>query len=179
MATFTVDSAHSSVDFTTRHMVFARVRGTFDSFSVDLDIDDATGLPTSVKTDIDANSIDTKNADRDAHLKSPDFLDTAQFPHITFKSTSISGSADSLSIVGNLTIHGVTKPVTLAAQFGGRGVDPWGNERLAYEASAKINRKDFGLTWNQTLETGGVLVGEEIEIAISLEVIRSVEEVAV
>jgi len=173
MTTLAFDLAHSSVDFSVRHMVFAKVRGGFKKFNADVTIDDKTNVPVSVKAVIDADSIDTMNADRDGHLKSADFLDAAQFPTITFESTSVSGKPGSLSIAGNLTIHGVTRPVTLAAQFAGEGKDPWGNERVVYEASAKINRKDFGLTWNQTLETGGVLVGEDIEITITLELIRA------
>ena len=173
MTTLAFDLAHSSVDFSVRHMVFAKVRGGFQKFNADVTIDDKTNIPTSVKAVIDANSIDTKNPDRDGHLKSPDFLDAAQFPNITFESTSISGTPDALSITGNLAIHGVTRPVTLAAQFAGEGKDPWGNDRIGYEATVKINRKDFGLNWNQALETGGVLVGEEIEITITLELIRA------
>jgi len=173
MTTLAFDLAHSSVDFSVRHMVFAKVRGGFQKFNADVTIDDKTNIPTSVKAVIDANSIDTKNPDRDGHLKSPDFLDAAQFPNITFESTSISGTPDALSIAGNLAIHGVTRPVTLAAQFAGEGKDPWGNDRIGYEATVKINRKDFGLNWNQALETGGVLVGEEIEITITLELIRA------
>ena len=174
MPTFTLDPAHSSVEFTVRHMVFSKVRGNFTSFALDLDVDEATNLPTSLKATIDASSVATHVADRDAHLKSPDFLDVAQFPSITFASSSITGSAAAFTIDGTLTLHGVSKPVTLAATFDGRGKDPWGNDRLAYSASTKINRKDFGLTWNQALETGGLVVGEDLEIALSIEATAAV-----
>jgi len=173
MSTFNLDPTHSSIEFTVRHMVFSKVRGSFTAFTVDLDIDDATNLPTSIKASIDASSVSTNVADRDAHLKSPDFLDAAQFPTLTFASTSVTGTADAMTIAGNLTIHGVTKPVSLSAAFDGRGKDPWGNDRIAYSANTKINRKDFGLTWNQALEAGGVLVGEDIEIALSIQAVRA------
>jgi polyisoprenoid-binding protein YceI len=173
MATFALDPMHSSVEFTARHMVFSRVRGTFTKFTLDLALDEATNLPTSVSTVIDATSIDTNVADRDAHLKSPDFLDVAKFPTIAFLSTRIAGSPDAFTIEGDLTIHGVAKRVTLNATVDGRGKDPWGNDRIAFSASTTINRKDFGLTWNQALETGGVLVGEAIEIAITLQAVNA------
>ncbi|MHB8148464.1 MAG: YceI family protein [Vulcanimicrobiaceae bacterium] len=179
MSAFALDPTHSSVEFTVRHMVFSKVRGVFTGFTIDLDIDDATNLPTSINASIDASSVSTNVADRDAHLKSPDFLDAARYPALTFTSTSITGNAAAIAIAGNLTIHGVTKPVTLAATFDGRGKDPWGNDRIAYSATAKINRKDFGLVWNQALEAGGVLVGEEIEIALSIQAVRAGQPAAV
>ena len=178
MATFALDPAHSSVEFTARHMVFSRVRGTFPKFTLDLAIDETTNLPTSVSTVIDATSIDTNVADRDAHLKSPDFLDVEKYPTISFLSTRIVGSPDAFTIDGDLTIHGVSKRVTLKATVDGRGKDPWGNDRIAFSASTTINRKDFGLTWNQALETGGVLVGEAIEIAITLQAVNAQVAVA-
>lgn len=179
MSTFTLDPAHSQVEFVAKHMVFSKVRGSFGSFRVELDVDDATNLPTSISAEIDANSIDTKVADRDAHLRSPDFLDAEKFAALTFKSTKISGSGEHFTADGNLTIHGVTKPVTLKGTFDGRGKDPWGNDRIAYSAQTTINRKDFGLTWNQTLETGGLLVGENIEIELSIQAVKAQAPAAV
>lgn len=178
MATFALDPAHSSVEFTARHMVFSRVRGTFPKFTLELVVDETTNLPTAVSTVIDATSIDTNVADRDAHLKSPDFLDVEKYPTISFLSTRIAGSPDAFTIDGDLTIHGVSKAVTLKATVDGRGKDPWGNDRIAFSASTTINRKDFGLTWNQALETGGVLVGEAIEIAITLQAVNAQVAVA-
>ena len=160
-------------------MVISKVRGSFGSFRVDLDVNDATNLPTSVNAEIDAASIDTKVADRDAHLRSADFLHAEQFDKITFRSTSISGTAESFKINGDLTIHGVTRPVALSGAFDGRLKDPWGNDRIAYSATTKVNRKDFGLTWNQALETGGVLVGEDVEIHLTLEAVKVQEPAAV
>ncbi len=172
MSTFALDPTHSSVEFSVRHMMFSKVRGVFGTFSLELTVDDATSLPSAVKASIDASSIDTKVADRDAHLRSADFLDVEKFPTITFASTSITGKAAGFTIAGNLTIHGVTKPVALDAQLGGRATDPWGNDRIAYEASTKINRKEFGLGWNQALEAGGVLVGEELEISLTIQAVK-------
>lgn len=179
MATFSLDPAHSSVDFSIRHMVFSKVRGSLRQFSVALDVDDATNLPTSISASIDAGSIDTGVSDRDAHLKSPDFLDAATYPKIEFASTKISGTPQAFTVEGNLTIHGVTKPVTLDASVDGRGKDPWGNDRIAFSATTKINRKDFGLGWNQTLEAGGVLVGEELEISLSIQAVKAQATAAV
>lgn len=179
MTAFALDPTHSSVEFVARHMVFSKVRGAFGKFSLTLDVDDATNLPTSVSAEIDATSIDTKVADRDAHLRSADFLDAEKFPTITFRSTRISGDAKHVAIDGELTIHGTTRPVTLNAVFDGRAKDPWGNDRIAYSADTKINRKDFGLTWNQALETGGLLVGEELEIVLSIQAVKIAQPAAV
>ncbi len=179
MTTFSLDPAHSLVEFTVRHMVFSRVRGAFTSFSVDLDVDDATNLPTSVVAKIDASSIDTKVADRDNHLRSADFLDVATYPSIEFRSTGVSGTAQHITIDGTLTIHGVTRPIVLNAELDGRGKDPWGNDRISYAAKTTINRKDFGLGWNQALESGGVLVGEELEIAMTIQAVKAQQPAAV
>lgn len=173
MSTFALDPAHSSVEFTVRHMVFSRVRGTFDKFTLDLDVDEQTNLPTAVTAVIDAASVDTNVADRDAHLRSGDFLDVVNYPSMTFKATRIAGTSDALTIQGDLTIHGVSKPVTLTASVDGRGKDPWGNDRIAFSATTTINRKDFGLTYNQALETGGVLVGDALEIEITVQAVNA------
>ena len=173
MATFALDPAHSGVDFTVRHMVFSRVRGSFPKFTLDLDVDEATNMPTAVAATLDASSIDTNVADRDAHLKSADFLDVANYPTIQFISTRIEGTPDAFTMAGDLTIHGVTKPVALKASVDGRGKDPWGNDRIAFSASTTINRKDFGLTYNQALETGGVLVGDTLEIEIVIQAVNA------
>jgi len=179
MSTFALDPNHSSVEFTARHMVFSRVRGAFTKFTLDLAVDEATNLPTSVAATIEAASIDTKVADRDAHLRSADFLDAEKFPAIVFTSTKVEGTPSAFTIAGSLTIHGVTRPVVLRASVDGRGKDPWGNDRIAFTASATINRKDFGLTWNQALETGGVLVGDELEIALTIQAVNAQQPAAV
>jgi polyisoprenoid-binding protein YceI len=179
MATYAADPAHSHIDFSVRHLMISKVRGAFESFTATLEVPDGTNLPSAVSAEIDAASIDTRVADRDSHLRSADFLDAATYPKLTFQSRSISGDASGFTIEGDLTIHGVTKPVTFDAEFEGSGKDPWGNDRAAYSASAKINRKEFGLTWNQALETGGVAVGEEITISIQLEAVKAKEPAAV
>ena len=171
MATFTVDKTHSHVEFSVKHMMISKVRGGFGDFDATVIVDDATNLPTELDATIDVASIDTKTADRDTHLKSADFFDATTYPTITFKSTSITGTPDAFNVAGDLTIHGVTKPVTLRGTFEGRGKDPWGGERVAYEAKGRINREDFGLTWNAALETGGVLVGKEIDIDLAIEAV--------
>jgi polyisoprenoid-binding protein YceI len=173
MATFALDPSHSSVEFTARHMVFSRVRGSFTKFTLDLDIDESTNLPTAAAASIEAASIDTNVADRDAHLRSADFLDATKFPTIAFLSTRISGAPSAFAIDGTLTLHGITRPVTLSAVVDGRGKDPWGNDRIAFSASTTINRKDFGLTWNQALETGGVLVGDELDISLTIQAVNA------
>jgi len=179
MTAFALDPAHSQVEFVVRHMVISKVRGSFGSFRVDLDVDETTNLPTSVNAEIDAASIDTKVADRDAHLRSADFLHAEEHALLTFRSTRISGPPDNFAIDGDLTIRGTTRPVTLTASVDGRLTDPWGNDRVAYSAKTKINRKDFGLSWNQALETGGLLVGEDIEIDLTLEVVKVQQPAAV
>lgn len=179
MSAFALDPAHSSVELTVRHMVFSRVRGVFSSFTLDLSVDDATNLPAAVHATIEAASVDTKVADRDGHLKSPDFLDAATYPTIEFAATKISGSPKAFTIDGTLTIRGTARPVTLEAAVDGRGKDPWGNDRIAFSATANINRKEFGLAWNQALEAGGMLVGDDIEIALSIQAIAAEKPVAV
>ncbi len=173
MSTFTLDPTHSSVDFSIRHLMISKVRGSFGSVAAELEIDEATSLPTSVSAEIDVASVDTKVADRDAHLRSADFFDAENFPKLTFRSTSVSGSPEGFEIHGNLTIHGVTKPVTLAAEYDGRTTDPWGNDRIAYSAKTKIGRKEFGMTWNQALEAGGIMVGDDVEIALSIQAVKA------
>ena len=179
MSTFALDPAHSSIDFSVRHMVFSRVRGVFRRFSVTLDVDDTTNLPSSVSAAVEAGSIDTGVSDRDNHLRSADFLNAEKYPTLDFISTKVSGTPENFVIDGDLTIAGVTKPITLRGAVDGRGKDPWGNDRIAFSASAKINRKEFGLTWNQSLETGGVLVGEEVEISLSIQAVKAKEPAAV
>lgn len=172
LATYALDPSHSSAEFIARHMVISKVRGRFGKLSGTLSVPNGAKVPTQIAVEIDAASLDTREEQRDGHLKSADFLDTDKHPTITFKSTRITGSSPSFTVIGDLTVHGVTKPVEIDATFDGEGKDPWGNERIAFSGETKINRKDFGLTWNQALETGGVLVGEEIKIELSVEAVR-------
>lgn len=172
-----LDPSHSSVDFSVRHLGFSTVRGRFGSFDLDVKTDDA-GVPTYIKSNIDASTITTGSADRDAHLRSADFFDVENHPYITFESTSIARHGDELEITGNLTMRGVTNPVTFEADVTGPVSDPWGNPRLATEASGKINRSKWGLTWNQALEAGGLLVSEEVKFSINAQVIGQASAVS-
>ncbi len=169
--TYAIDPSHTTAEFVVRHMMISKVRGRFTSITGTIEVPDGSNVPVSIDVSIDAASIDTRESQRDGHLTSPDFLDAEKFPKLTFKSTGIDGSEDAFRIRGDLTIHGVTREVVLDATFEGRGSDPWGNERVGYEAHAKISRKDFGLAYNQALETGGVLVGDEVKIELNVEAI--------
>ena len=172
MTTYTIDYQHSDVGFSVRHMVFAKVRGHFTKWSADLAFDAADPAKSSVNVTIEAASIDTREPQRDAHLRSPDFLEAEKYPKITYKSSKIEKAGDKKYVVtGDLTIRGVTKPVKLDVEELGGGKDPWGNQRVAFAAKARVDRGDFGLKWNQALETGGVLVGEHIDIEIDIEAI--------
>ena len=172
MTTYSIDTTHSDVSFSVRHMVFAKVRGHFTKWTAELAFDQADPSKSSVNVSIDAASIDTREAPRDTNLKSPEFLDAEKFPKITYKSTKVERAGDKkYAVTGDLTIHGVTKPVKLEVEELGGGKDPWGNQRVAFSAKARVDRGDFGLKWNQVLETGGVLVGEHIDIEIDVEAI--------
>ena len=171
MTKWTVDQSHSHIGFEVKHMMVSKVKGAFDSYTANVeaaDLGDLTGANISFKFDV--ASINTRNEDRDNHLKSADFFDAEQFPKMTFVATDIkSEGAGEYKLTGNFTVKDVTKPVTFDVEYGGKGTNPWGVEVVAFEATGKINRKDFGLTWNAALETGGVLVGEDIKIKIELE----------
>jgi polyisoprenoid-binding protein YceI len=168
---FTIDPVHTSVGFTVRHLMIAKVRGHFASVTGTIEIPAGSDVPEAVDVSIAASSVDTREPQRDEHLRSPDFLDVATYPTLTLRSTAITGSPSALKIHGDLTIHGTTRPVVLDATFEGRATDPWGNLRAGYEATTTISRKDFGLAWNQVLEAGGVAVGDEVRIEISVEAI--------
>lgn len=174
-----LDTSHSGVHFTVRHMVFSKVRGRFSRFTGAIELDDADVTRSRVAVDIEAASIDTDHAQRDEHLRAPDFFDAAAYPALRFRSTRVEKLSDErLRVIGELTIRDVTREVPLAVEYGGRGKDPWGNERIGFVAKAAIDRKDFGLTWNQLLEAGGVLVGERIEIEIDVEAVKAAASAA-
>jgi len=171
--TWNIDPAHSGVHFSIRHLVVATVRGQFDKVSGSVTLDPERLGHSSIHAIIDAASIDTREPQRDAHLRSADFLDADRFPTIEFRSTKLAPTADGFAVSGDLTIHGVTRPVVLSVETADLEFkDPWGNLRRAATASTKINRKDFGLTWNQALEAGGFLVGDELKIEIDVELVR-------
>ncbi len=170
--TFQIDPSHSAAEFIVRHMVISKVRGRFGSMKGTVTLGARSNVPIAVETEIDASTIDTREPQRDAHLASADFLDVANYPAIAFKGTEFAGTDEAFTIVGDLTIHGVTRPVTIKGSVDGRTTDPWGNDRVAFSAQTKINRKDFGLTWNLALETGGVMVGEDVQIELTVQAVR-------
>ena len=169
-----IDTSHSEILFSVRHMMISNVRGQFTKFSGNINLDEANPANSSVDVTIDVASINTRDEKRDGHLTSPDFFDAATYPTITFKSTNVEKTGDNTGkIHGDLTIKGVTKAVALDTTFVGKAKSPWGTTSAGFNASTKINRTDFGLTWNVALETGGILVGEEITITIELEAVES------
>ncbi len=167
--TWTIDPSHSVVEFSVKHMMFATVKGRFTEVAGTISLDSANVANSSVDVTIGAASIDTRDEKRDEHLRSADFFDVETFPTLTFKSTSVEAKGDDLKVTGDLTIHGVTKQVVLDSELNGQGVNPWGQQVISYSASTKINRKDYGLNWNTALESGGVLVSDEVKISIEIE----------
>lgn len=166
---YDIDPDHSQVTFKVKHLGISNVRGGFDVFSGSFSFDEENLANSSVQTEIVASSINTNNKKRDDHLRSNDFLDAEEFPNITFKSKEVKGSGDNMQIVGDLTIHGVTKEVVLDTVFEGSATDPWGNNRSAFTATTDINRKDFGMTWNKALEAGGFVVGDKVNITLEVQ----------
>jgi polyisoprenoid-binding protein YceI len=174
------DLAHSSVEFTVRHLLVSKVRGRFTKWSGTLRYDDKNPAASSVEVSIDVASVDTHEPQRDAHLRSADFFEAEKHPQITFKSTRVEKKADGeLALAGDLTIRGVTRPVVLDVELGGRVKDPWGNDRAGFAAKLAIDRKDFGVSWNQTLDVGGLALSDKVDIAIEIEATRVVDAVAV
>lgn len=174
-----IDNSHSHVQFTVRHMMISKVRGSFEKFTGTVEFDEQTPANSSVHVQIEAASIQTKDEKRDGHLTSPDFLDAANHPYLTFVSKQVEVLDDSHGrIIGDLTIRGVTREVVLETEYNGQAKAPWGTTSAGFNASTKINRKDWGLNWNVALETGGLLVGEEVQIDIELEIVKQVPQEA-
>ena len=169
MKKWTIDAAHSEIGFSVKHMMISKVKGSFNSFdaTVEANEEDLNGALIDFK--IDVASINTNNTDRDNHLRSADFFDAETYPEIKFTASEITKKGDEYELAGDLTIKGTTRPATFEVEYGGKGTNPWGVEVVAFSAEGKVNRKDFGLTWNQALETGGVMVGEDIKISLELE----------
>ena len=162
-----LDPSHSEITFKVRHMMISNVKGEFRNFNAEIESDDDTFQNAKTTAYIDTDSIYTNNEDRDNHLRSADFFNVENNPKITFETSSLNDG-----ITGNLTINGITKPVNLEVEFGGINKDPWGNTKAGFSFSGKINRKDFGLNWNSALETGGVLVSDEVKIAGELQFVK-------
>ncbi len=170
--TWKIDPSHSQVEFAAKHMMITTVKGSIPELEGMIALDPTDAAASSAEVTFQAASITTRVADRDTHLKSGDFLDVETFPTITFRSTAVEGAVDgAFKVVGDLTIKDVTKSVVLDARFEGQGTDPWGGERVSFLATGSIDRRDFGLTWNTALETGGVLVGNEIKLTLDVQAV--------
>ena len=167
-----LDPTHTTIGFTVRHMMLSKVRGTFSEFTAEVNVD-ADPLQSSLVAEVQMASIDTGNAERDGHLRTNDFFDVAQYPTMTLVSTSFRPRGDAFVMTADLTIKGVTHPVEFDLEFDGTGQDPWGGTRAGFTASATINRKEWGIEWNAPLETGGVLVGEKVQIELDVQLVRS------
>ncbi|MDB4969717.1 MAG: hypothetical protein JWN44_5406 [Myxococcales bacterium] len=173
------DMQHSGINFMVRHLLVAKVRGRFTRWSGTMRFDEKNPSGSSLDVQIDTNSVDTSEAQRDTHLRSPDFLDVANHPHMTFKSTKVERAGDAtFKVKGDLTIRGVTRPAVLDVEYGGAMRDPWGNERAGFTAKATIDRKEFGITFNQVLDHGGLALGEQISIDIDVEATKVVAQSA-
>lgn len=174
-STWNIDPVHTTAEFKVRHMMITNVKGQFTGVTGVLTLDEQDVTKSHVETSIEAASINTREADRDTHLKSADFLDVEKFPTLTFASTRITRTGeDEVEVEGNLTIHGVTRKVLFAVEGPTPpGKDPWGNTRIGWTATTKINRKDFGLNWNAALETGGILVGDEVTLTLDVEAVKA------
>jgi polyisoprenoid-binding protein YceI len=178
MSTWHIDPSHSTVGFSVKHLMISTVRGRFSDFTAALNLDESTPTHSGLEVTIKADSIDTRSDQRDNHLRSPDFFDVAQHPTLSFKSTKVEGDVNgTFAVTGNLTIRGITRPVTLKASYDGAGKDPWGGERKAFSASGTFNREAFGLTWNQALEAGGILVSTDVKLEIEVQFVKAQTEV--
>ncbi len=172
-ATWTIDASHQHVEFAVRHLMISTVKGRFGTVTGSVITNAEDPSAGAIDVSIDVGSIDTREPQRDAHLRSGDFFDVERFPAMTFRSTRIEpADAGTFQVTGNLTIRDVTRPVVLDVTPEGHGRDPWGGERAGFSAKATIRRSDFGLTWNQLLETGGVAVGDEVRIVIDVELVK-------
>jgi polyisoprenoid-binding protein YceI len=173
--TYQIDRTHSEATFQVRHLL-GKVRGRFSEFEGVIAFEEEAPEASSVRFTIDAKSINTDQADRDAHLRSADFFDVDRFPTLAFASTDVTRTGErTFDVTGTLTLHGVERRLTLPVSYLGRAKDPWGHERAAFEAEIVLNRKDFGLTWNAALETGGFMVGDEVRVSLSVQAIAQAE----
>jgi polyisoprenoid-binding protein YceI len=171
-AIWKLDPTHTLVEFSAKHLMITTVKGRITDIEGMIQSDEKNQQNSSVEVILKAASLDTRTDQRDQHLRSADFLDVEKFPEIKFRSTRIDGDKETFKLTGNLTIRDVTRPITLDVEFEGRTKDPWGGERVGFSAKGKIDRREFGLTWNQALEAGGVVVGNDIKISLEIEAIK-------
>lgn len=172
-STWAIDPTHSEIGFKVKHMMFTNVSGKFNTFTATVENEDNQFETSTIHFEAEINSIDTNNADRDNHLKSADFFDAEKFPKLSFKSSTVKKiSENEFEIEGELTVKDVTKTIILATEYSGLMLDPWGNTKAGLSIAGKINRKEFGLTWNAALETGGVLVGEEVKLFVEVQLLK-------
>lgn len=173
LTTWKIDPSHSQIEFAVRHMMITTVRGRFAGADGTVRLDESNPSSVDVDVTIDVATIDTRDAQRDAHLRSADFFDVEKYPHITFTSAGpIARHGSALKLSGDVTMHGVTREVVLDVTDEGSGKDPWGGERRGFSATTRLKRSDFGLTWNQALETGGMLVSDDIKISLDLQLTK-------
>jgi len=167
-----LDPTHTLVEFSAKHLMITTVKGRIGDVTGTINTDEKDPRKSTVEATLKSASLDTRTDQRDQHLRSADFLNSEVYPEITFRSTRIEGDKEHFKLTGDLTIRDVTKPITLDVQFEGKTKDPWGGERVGFSATGKIDRRDFGLTWNQALETGGVVVGNEIKISLEVQAVK-------
>ena len=172
-ARWNLDPEHSTIEFRVAHMVVSKTTGRFMDYTGFIDMDAEAGTVKAIEATIKAASVNTNHEKRDAHLRTVDFLDVEHYPTITFKMKSYKKTAESFIALGDLTLHGVTKDVTLIGQYNGATKDPLGNTRAGFSAEGKLNRKDFGMVWNKTLDSGGLVVGDEVQIRLDIECIKA------
>jgi polyisoprenoid-binding protein YceI len=174
-----IDPAHSHIQFSIRHLMISKVRGSFDKFGGTVHFDEQNPNDSTVEIEIDASSINTRNEQRDGHLASPDFLDAANYPILTFKSTSVHQTGENSGhLHGELTVRDVTREVEIDVEYAGQATNPWGATVAGFSGVAHINRQDWGLNWNQALESGGFLVGDDLKVEIEIELVQQAEEEA-
>jgi polyisoprenoid-binding protein YceI len=173
MSKWNVDSSHSLAEFAVKHMMIATVKGRFSKVEGIIEADPNNLTAAKFDVAVDVSSIDTRDEQRDAHLRSADFFHAEENQRLTFVTKSVQPQGENYLLTGDLTMHGITREVPFELTYEGQGKDPWGNERIGFSAEAKVNRKDFGLNWNAALEAGGVLVGEQVKIAIQLEAVKA------
>ncbi|HEV8021492.1 MAG TPA: YceI family protein [Candidatus Lustribacter sp.] len=169
--TYSIDPAHSDISFAIRHLMLTKIRGTFHGLTGTIRLGESGDVPTKIEAEIDVTTVDTQEPKRDGHLQAPDFFNSAEHSKMKFVSTSINGSGSTFTVTGDLTLRGVTKSVTLNGTVAGHVTDPWGNDRIGWSATTRINRADFGITFNQPIAGGGVMLGDDVDVTLEIQAI--------